>query len=347
MRAGPALEFVLSDERVATAPPEARGLRRDQVRLLVARPDRLVHTGFRHLGDHLSPGDVLVVNTSATRPAAVPATWRRRPVLVHLSTELEDGHWVLELRTADRRPLLDASPGDRVRLAGGGRVVLDAPLTGDDLVRLWRASLLVPDRVDRFLEAQGRPITYGYLDRDWPLDYYQTVFARVDDRSGASAEMPSAARPFTASLVTELVANGISILPVTLHAGLSSLERDEPPHAERYRVSAATAAMINLTRRRNHRVVAVGTTVTRALETVADEDGTVHPGAGWTELVLGPTRPARLVNGLVTGWHPPEASHLLLLEAVAGSELVEAGYRAALGSDYLWHEFGDSCLFLP
>ena len=91
----------------------------------------------------------------------------------------------------------------------------------------------------------------------------------------------------------------------------------------------------------------MGTTVTRALETVTDVHSGVHAGAGWTDLVLGPDRPARAVDGLVTGWHEPEASHLLLLEAVAGTELVGRAYAAAVDQKYLWHEFGDSCLFLP
>jgi S-adenosylmethionine:tRNA ribosyltransferase-isomerase len=93
--------------------------------------------------------------------------------------------------------------------------------------------------------------------------------------------------------------------------------------------------------------VAVGTTVTRALETIVAPDGRLTPGAGWTDLVLGPDRPTRLVDGLVTGWHEADASHLLVLEAVAGAALVDRAYQAALSGAYLWHEFGDSCLLLP
>jgi S-adenosylmethionine:tRNA ribosyltransferase-isomerase len=197
--------------------------------------------------------------------------------------------------------------------------------------------------VGALLAREGRPIAYGRPDRRWPLADYQTVFAREP----GSAEMPSAGRPFTAELVTSLVSAGVAVAPVVLHAGVSSLEADEPPLPERFRVPPATARLVETTRRAGGRVVAVGTTATRALETATRPDGTVAAAGGWTELVLGPDRPARTVTGLVTGWHEPAASHLLLLEAVASPELVQRAYDAALAEGYRWHEFGDSCLFLP
>jgi S-adenosylmethionine:tRNA ribosyltransferase-isomerase len=159
--------------------------------------------------------------------------------------------------------------------------------------------------------------------------------------------MPSAARPFTHKLVTELISGGVNFAPIVLHCGVSSLEAGELPLDERFVVSPTTAWLVNETRTAGGRVVAVGTTSVRALETVARADGTVAAGAGWTNLVLGPGRPARAVDALITGWHAPGASHLALLEAVAGPELVQAAYDAALAAGYLWHEFGDSCLLLP
>jgi S-adenosylmethionine:tRNA ribosyltransferase-isomerase len=194
-----------------------------------------------------------------------------------------------------------------------------------------------------YLERHGRPIRYAYLPTPVPLAEYQTVFAR----DPGSAEMPSAGRPFTAELVVDLVVRGVGVAPITLHTGVSSQEVGEPPQPERYRVPASTARAVNVTRAAGGRVVAVGTTVTRALESAAQENGIVRPAEGWTDLVLGPERPARVVNGLVTGWHAPGASHLNLLEAVAGPELVERAYREAIRHRYLWHEFGDSCLLLP
>jgi S-adenosylmethionine:tRNA ribosyltransferase-isomerase len=208
---------------------------------------------------------------------------------------------------------------------------------------MWVALVGVEGDVAAYLARRGRPIAYAYVDGEWPLAAYQTVFARVP----GSAEMPSAGRPLTADIVTRLVAKGVVVAPLTLHTGVSSAEAGEPPLPERYAVPAPTADQVNLARRAGRRVVAVGTTVTRALETVGDDDGFVRPGAGWTELVLGSDRPARVVSGLVTGWHAPGASHLSLLEAVAGHDLVRSAYDAATRSGYLWHEFGDSCLLLP
>jgi S-adenosylmethionine:tRNA ribosyltransferase-isomerase len=194
-----------------------------------------------------------------------------------------------------------------------------------------------------YLRRTGRPIRYGYVPAPVALADYQTVFAREP----GSAEMPSAGRPFTAGLVVDLVARGVDVAPVTLHTGVSSQEAGEPPQRERFAVPPTTARRVNAARAHGARVVAVGTTVTRALESAAGGDGTVRAAAGWTDLVLGPRRPARVVTGLVTGWHPPGASHLDLLEAVAGAELVQQAYDAALRERYLWHEFGDSCLLLP
>ena len=358
---------------VASEPPEARGLRRDGVRLMVAAPERMWHARFAELPGFLRPGDLVVVNTSATLPAAIDGLrrhggpgghggpgrhggqrGRRDPTTVHFSTQLDDGCWVVELRTPDGGgPVRDAAAGDRVELPGAATLTLLAghPAGGAGSDRLWRATASTD--VGRLLAEHGRPVAYGYVPRRWPLTAYQTVFARrptpgaAGPAAAGSAEMPSAGRPFTPELVTALVSAGVAVAPVTLHTGVSSLEKHEPPLAERYRVPAATARLVNATREAGGRVVAVGTTVTRALETVAGEDGTVAPGGGWTELVLGPNRPAWVVDGLITGWHEPGASHLLLLEAVAGRELVAAAYRAATTEEYLWHEFGDSCLLLP
>jgi S-adenosylmethionine:tRNA ribosyltransferase-isomerase len=159
--------------------------------------------------------------------------------------------------------------------------------------------------------------------------------------------MASAGRPFTARLLVRLMARGITVAPIVLHAGVSSPEAHEPPGTERFSVPEATARLVNTVRAAGSHVVAVGTTVVRALESAATEDGTVLASSGWTALVLGPGRPARAVTGLVTGLHAPEASHLLLLEAVAGTDLVASAYDAAVERRYLWHEFGDSTLFLP
>ena len=356
---------------VASRPPEARGLGRDGVRLLVATPDGMVHARFGDLPRFLSAGDLLVVNTSATIAAAVDG--RRgdgRPVVVHFSSPLDEGTpwagtpdgrwpadrpagegapgetpWLVELRgsTAATGPVMDAAPGETVTLLAGGSLTLLRRYPGPEATRLWAASVAAGGATGAFLARHGRPIRYSYVPDPWPLPAYQTVFAHTP----GSAEMPSAGRPFSAGLVTDLVAAGVVIAPITLHAGVASLEASEPPLPERFAVPAPTAQLVNLTRAEGRRVVAVGTTCTRALESAAGPGGTVRARHGWTDLVLGAGHLPRIVTGLVTGWHDPEASHLALLEAVAGRELVRAAYREAETAGYLWHEFGDSCLLLP
>jgi len=334
-------------ESTAPAPAEARGLARDGVKLLVARPGGVVHERFTDLADHLEPGDLVVVNDSATVAAELDAESRTGPVVLHLATPLEDGSWVVEIRSAPAadRAILDAEPGDRFG-AGAATVSLiePYPLTGSSPTgrgnRLWRASVSGP--LAARLESHGRPIAYGYLPRRYPLSAYQTIFST---RPG-SAEMPSAARPFTPALVTRLVAKGVAIAPVTLHTGVSSQEAGEAPQAERFAVSASTAGIVNAVRDTGGRVVAVGTTVTRALESAVDGDRVVAR-SGWTDRVVTPAEPPRVVNGLITGWHDPQASHLLLVEAVSGRELSQRAYDAAVAGGYLWHEFGDAALLLP
>jgi S-adenosylmethionine:tRNA ribosyltransferase-isomerase len=194
-----------------------------------------------------------------------------------------------------------------------------------------------------WLAAHGAPIRYRHVPEEWPIGIYQTIFATEP----GSAEMPSAARPFSAELVTELVSRGVELAPLVLHTGVSSQESRELPYPEPYRVPAATAELVNHVRGRNGKVIAVGTTVVRALETVTDECGVVHPGEGWTNTVITAERGVRAVDGLITGWHEPEATHLAMLEAVGGRPLLERSYAEALATGYLWHEFGDSHLILP
>jgi S-adenosylmethionine:tRNA ribosyltransferase-isomerase len=159
--------------------------------------------------------------------------------------------------------------------------------------------------------------------------------------------MPSAARAFTPALVVELVAAGIEIAPIVLHTGVSSPETGEPPFPEPFRVPEATARHVNAVRAGRGRVVAVGTTAVRALESAVRPDGTVAAREGWTELVIDEARGVRAVDGLLTGWHAPEATHIDLVRAVAGRGIVERSYAAAAAGGYLWHEFGDLNLLLP
>jgi S-adenosylmethionine:tRNA ribosyltransferase-isomerase len=350
---GRVLDIEVPPELIADHPIEADGRRRDDVRLLVAEraTGRLTHARAADLHRFLVPGDVLVVNTSPTLPAAVPAY--DGSVVVHLSTHLGGTRWVVEVREPcglGSRPH-PVDRGELITLAGGGLARLRTPYSGaapDGRARLWIADVITPEPLPDFLAGRGRPIRYGCTSTAWPVADYQTVFARhlPDDIGLGSAEMPSAGRPFTPELVQRLVARGVQFAPITLHTGVSSLEAHEPPYPERYRVPASTARAVNDARTEGRRVIAVGTTATRAIETGA-VDGRACPGDGWTELVITPERGLEVVDGIISGWHEPEASHLLLMQAVAGRELLESSYAAALAERYRWHEFGDLHLVLP
>ncbi|MFD3415934.1 S-adenosylmethionine:tRNA ribosyltransferase-isomerase [Streptomyces cyaneofuscatus] len=336
-------------ELSARVPAEQRGAGRDDVRLLVTRGAAVSHHAFRELPGQLRAGDVLVVNTSATLPAAVNGRVGGNRVVVHFSTRGEDGRWAVELRAPGASGATAPRPGGPagavVRLPGGRELVLEEPLGPAVGARLWWAR--VPDRMPELLRRYGRPIRYAYTERDQPLSAYQTVFAVPAPDGRGSAEMPSAARPFTTALVAELVSRGVQFAPLSLDTGVASAEAHEPPYPERFAVPSTTAWLVNAARAAGGRVVAVGTTAVRALESAADAEGVVRPAAGWTDLVVTPRRGVRAVDGLLTGLHEPQASHLLMLEAVAGREALRRGYEAALERRYLWHEFGDVHLILP
>ena len=349
------LDFALPSNLEASEPPEARGLARDEVRLMVSRESNgstaTLHARFRDLADFLDPGDLVVINTSGTRNAAVDALRQDgTPVVVHISSRTPGGWWIVEIRQPSTRatsPFTTASAGDVYTLPQAGRVTLLAPYRASSAgpVRLWEARIeltTAQENLDEYLAIHGRPIRYQYVDRDWPSEYYQTVYA---DEMG-SAEMPSAGRGFTGEILGELLKKGVDIAPLVLHTGVASLETHEPPYDEYYRVPSTTAAAVNRSRRRGGRVIAVGTTVVRALETVTDVDGFAHAGEGWTDLVITPERGVRAVDGLITGLHEPEATHLLMLLSMASPAHLRTAYREALDKGYLWHEFGDLHLLL-
>ncbi|HUZ42793.1 MAG TPA: S-adenosylmethionine:tRNA ribosyltransferase-isomerase [Acidimicrobiales bacterium] len=334
--------------REASVPAEIRGAGRDDVALLVAgrREGELRPLRFPELAAVLRPGDALVVNNSATVPAALDAAgsdgraWR-----LHISGRLPGDLWAVEPRVPagpTSAAALDSEPGPRLDLPGGHRAHLLERAW--DSRRLWIAKLSLPvGTVAGYLDRHGQPIRYSYVSRPWPIQAYQSVFSLCP----GSAEMPSAARPFTTGAVTALVSSGIEVVPVTLHTGVSSLEAGEAPYPEWVEVSLGAADRINRVKAAGGRVVAVGTTVVRAIESAADRAGRLHPWRGWTDLVIGAARDVAVVDGLLTGWHEPESTHLDMLEAIGGAELVARSYRAAMDAGYLWHEFGDVHLILP
>jgi S-adenosylmethionine:tRNA ribosyltransferase-isomerase len=331
--------FDLPGALEAREPPEARGLSRDGVRLMVSRgrAGSVTHHRFTGLPSLLLPGDLLVVNTSRTLPAAV----RAGGLEVHFSGQRPDGTWLAEFRRAAGKSSLpngSVTSGDLIPLPAGATLRVIAPSGA----RLWRVRASVP--VVPYLLRHGFPVRYSYAaGGQWPLSAYQTVFGTAP----GSAEMPSAARPFTQETVTALVTRGVTIAPVTLHCGVSSLEAGEDPYAEWFEVTPATARLVNLTRESGGRVIAAGTTVVRALESAVVPNFSVTARAGWTDHVVTPQAPVRVVDGLLTGLHEPRSSHLRTLAAFQSEDLLERCYDEALGEGYLWHEFGDVHLLLP
>jgi S-adenosylmethionine:tRNA ribosyltransferase-isomerase len=364
LRIGGTLDFVLPTTLEAGEPPEARGLARDEVRLLVSHraDNRMEHARFHDIPSFLEPGDLLVINTSGTLNAALPATLGDgTAVELHLSTHLPadpsvgsgQALWVVELRIPSANgtvPFFDATAGEKLSLPAGASATLHVPYSRDrraeangHRARLWIATLDLPAGLHEYLAEHGFPIHYSYVKQTWPSSFYQTVYATEP----GSAEMPSAGRAFTPEVITRLVAKGVGIAPLVLHTGVASLEEHEPPYEEYYRVPLSTADAVNAAHGAGKRVIAVGTTVVRALETVTDQTGRTHPGEGWTDLMVTPERGVRAANGLLTGFHEPRATHLAMLEAFAGREHLAAVYDEALEQSYLWHEFGDLHLLLP
>lgn len=348
------LRFDRPADLVATEPPEERGLERDDVRLLVStgRNDH-THARFSDLAEYLGPDDLVVVNQSATLPAALGASGPAGDFLVDSCTDYGDGLWLVEPRwsTSDPGPL-PLRPGDRIE-AGGltGRIVREFPA----IERL--VFVRFEGDVRSAMDDRGQPIRYGYVDEPFPLAAYQTYFAAEP----GSAEMPSAARPFTERVVSRLRARGVGLASITLHTGVSSLEVEHeqcerhcsgvacnPLYPEPFRVPQATARAINRTRRRGGRVIAVGTTVVRALESAyMPTYGRVRAVDGFTRRFVTPESGVSVVDGLLTGLHDPETTHLAMLYAIAGREPVIRGYDAAIAEGYLWHEFGDTQLLVP
>ncbi len=353
-------DFELPPASIATEPPEARGVARDGVRMLVAAAGRPVeHRRARDLPAVLRAGDLVGLNGSDTLPAAVAGVGREgNEVEIHLSTVLPGGSprqaladtrsaWTVEFRIPDppaSRQTDEPRHGEVVHLRGGGELrVVDSAPGGRDRSRLWLTEITTPVPLSRWLTEHGQPIRYGYVSSAWPLSSYRTSYA---DTPG-SVEMPSAGRPLTSRLIRRMRQRGIRFADVLLHCGVSSVETGDPPYAEWFSVPAATVRAMAETRAAGGRVIAIGTTVVRALESAVDGGGEVRPAEGWTDLVIGPDRPVSTVDGLLTGWHEPQASHLMMLQALAGPDLLCRSYDAALAGGYRWHEFGDVHLLLP
>jgi len=345
--------FRLPPELSAKEPPERRGIRRDQVRLLVIDRARghIEHSRFDKIDNYLRTGDLLVFNSSRTLPASLrgcDCSAAHGPCMeVRLAEHLPDDSWLALLICEQGDPFgCGLRAGMQIEFAKGlAATVLDRD---ENIPRLWqlRFSSSGTQLVD-LIYRLGKPIRYEYVSAPWDLDYYQTVYAKEP----GSAEMPSAGRAFTWKLLLDLKRRGIDSAYIVLHTGLSSymddeLDRAHPASEEEYFVSTTTAGKINRARKSGGRVIAVGTTAVRALESAIDESGRVRAQHGYTRLRIDNEHRLKAVDGLLTGLHEPEASHLDLLSAFLPAAQIRAAYEGAVERRYLWHEFGDLNLIL-
>ena len=347
-------DFIVPPELEAHEPPEDRGASRDDVRLLVT--DSVAgarHSQFARLPEFLEPGDLLVLNDSKTYPAALESV-RESGGIVQLDfASLGPGEWS-EDWASDARPRTGWTGivlararnatlvvGERVALPGGGRATFFALHRRSR--RMWIAGLELPLPYFEYFARYGKPIVYSHITRELSIEAFQTTYATAL----GSSEMPSAGRPITRTMLDRLASRGVDVATITLHAVVSNDDRDELPLEEWRNVSAEAAAAVRRAKARGRRVIAVGTTVVRALESSLDRRQRVAAACGWTSLHITPDRPMHAVGGLLTGFHEPTSSHLAILDSLAGRAHIAAAYNAAIAERYLWHEFGDAHLILP
>ncbi|QYR21368.1 S-adenosylmethionine:tRNA ribosyltransferase-isomerase [Paenibacillus sp. sptzw28] len=339
------MTFELPDTLNATMPPERRGVRRDFVRMMVLdrRTGGTHHTKFYHIGQFLKPGDLLVLNASRTLPAVLQAEWRRDGELREAKVELRLSRRIDE-STWEAFAVEDGiSLGDVLRFSPSLQASVYAAAEPFVTLRFSLSGSMLYDQIYRL----GEPVRYEYVHEPWDLDYYQTIYGSVP----GSVEMPSAGRAFSWELLFKLQRQGIGIAYVQLHTGLSYIPGDkwhmEPKdHFEQYAVPEETVLAVKRAKQSGGRVIAVGTTVVRTLETAVDGSGELAAGSGWTNLQIDEAFQLKVADGLITGFHEPEASHLDLLSAFMDPGTLTEAYKEAIRQQYLWHEFGDMNLIL-
>lgn len=342
------IQFDLPQYLSCPKPTEDRGLRRDDVRLMVTSPHGPTHHDiFRDLDQHLDAGDVLVINTSAMIAAALPLELPSgEQGMLHLSTKISDREWLVEIRA------IHNNKTERWK-EGVARMVFDLPNGAHFVLKwrfykdhqqldLWIGELQTAQEIESYLEANGKPIKYTQINSPFPLSYYQTYFSFHK----GSSEMPSAGRGFTASLMRKLLKKGVVFAPILLHTGVSSLEENEKPYPEYMEIDPVSALQINQAKKAGKKVIAVGTTAIRAIETAADDKGILRPYRGNTELYITHDHQMKITDGLLTGFHEPKASHLNILQSLAGYAHIDRAYQEAIHSNYFWHQFGDLHLIL-
>lgn len=343
------IQFELPGQLSCAKPTELRNISRDEVRLLVTTGNGDVgHSYFRRFTDYLVAGDVLVVNTSATQPAAFPVKLpNNRKGMVHFSTQINDCEWLVEVREIIGNRVVRWKEGEEnmvFQIPSKATIKLKRKFYADrKLLHLWVVEFNSGMDFQSYMNKYGQAIKYEDLEKSYPLDYYQTFFSSHP----GSSEMPSAGRGFTQDLVNKLLQKGIAFAPILLHTGVSSLEENERPYPEYFEINPLSASVINNAKRNGGRVIAVGTTAVRAVETATNDSGKVLPYKGNTHLNITSNYRMKMVDSLLTGFHEPRASHLHMLQSLAGIQHIEKAYSVAVDNHYYWHQFGDLHLILP
>ncbi|MYL32450.1 S-adenosylmethionine:tRNA ribosyltransferase-isomerase [Pontibacillus yanchengensis] len=336
-----ATSFHIPEFLHAEVPPEHKGMSRDEVRLMVLQEDEdsAYHKRFEEIDQFLEDGDVIVLNNSRTIPPVLKGCLGKQNVEIRLSRKISTNQWEALLLGTFRQinVPIQFPEGLEATISGLGS---EPPLVTLSFSK-GGSSLL--DYIYRY----GEPVRYEYIHHPWPLETYQTVYGAIP----GSVEMPSAGRAFTWDLLSKLKAKGVQTTYIQLHAGLSYYEQNRWPnpknHPEAFNVPEETARLITQAKQNSNRVIAVGTTVVRALESAVNEHGEVKAISGITRLYIDQNHRVITVDGLLTGFHEPEASHLHMLTAFLPEKKLMKAYGEALHKGYLWHEFGDMNLILP
>lgn len=334
-------DYYLPPELIAQDPIEPR----DASRLLIVdrKSGSMRHSIFHDIGKELQPGDMLVLNDTKVLPARVFA-YKESGARIELLLLKQEG---LDIWQCLVRPGNKARVGVKLRFASNAMraEIIDTAEEGSRLVKFEHDGDFF-----QLLEQLGTMPLPPYIKK--PLkdqSRYQPVYAR--ERGSAAA--PTAGLHFTENLLASLSEQGIQIEKVLLHVGLGTFRpvkantvEEHVMHSEFYRVTEETANRINDARARGGRIIAVGTTAVRTLETVADEDGTLHTTEGWTQKFIYPGYRFKIVDGMITNFHLPKSTLLMLVSAFAGRDLVMKAYQTAIEQQYRFFSFGDACFFI-
>lgn len=333
--------LIIIPETMTGIPQEYTGGRRSDVKLLSIDRSKgsFEFREFEEIFNLLEPDDVIVFNNSSTLPAHFRPYDREERRFVDLNIGYHENGLLAEIRSRHT----NCYSGKRLYFANGSYISLSRRMR--DYGRYWEINPGNGFDLHERSSSEGSYINYDENMQGLPGSVYASEIARIP----GSVEYPSASRPFTRSILDRLKNNGIRILEITLHCNLGSLDATEFYNKKRllpeyFSVNEDVADELTYLRRNGSRIIAVGTTVVRALESARNGEK-FYPVQGYTDIIIDRHRRTG-IDGLITGMHDPSTSHLLMLSSFVDIELIKASYLAAAESGFAWHEFGDSCIIL-